>query len=75
VPTIRVPVLIAIGDSDALFPPPAVARAKSIYRTGDLTAITVGDTGHALNLERSAGASALTIALWLCAHSFCDPAE
>jgi pimeloyl-ACP methyl ester carboxylesterase len=72
VPTIDVPVLLVFGAADAIFPPPALDRQKSMYTgTNDLTATSVADTGHAITLERSAPATRDAVASWLCGHSFC----
>lgn len=70
--SIPVPVLLVIGDNDAIFPPPAQERQKGMF-TGskDVTAITVPDTGHALSLERSAPFTRDAVASWLCQRSFC----
>jgi pimeloyl-ACP methyl ester carboxylesterase len=72
VASIRVPVLLAIGANDAIFPPPAQDRQRGLF-TGsrDVTAITVQDTGHALSLERSAPYTRDAVASWLCRRSFC----
>jgi pimeloyl-ACP methyl ester carboxylesterase len=72
VASIQVPVLLAIGADDAMFPPPAQDRQRGLF-TGsrDVTAITVQDTGHALSLERSAPYTRDAVAAWLCKRSFC----
>jgi pimeloyl-ACP methyl ester carboxylesterase len=70
--TINVPALLAIGDHDVLFPSGTVERQKGLYTgTSDVTAVSVANSGHALQLERSAPASAAATASWLCARSFC----
>ncbi|HEY2702533.1 MAG TPA: alpha/beta hydrolase [Candidatus Dormibacteraeota bacterium] len=72
VASIQVPVLLAIGADDAIFPPPSQDRQKSMYTgTKDVTALTVLDTGHALSLERSAPFTRDAVAAWLCKRSFC----
>jgi pimeloyl-ACP methyl ester carboxylesterase len=72
VPNIKVPVLLVIGANDAIFPPPSLDHQKALYTgTGDLTAVSVPDTGHALTLELSAPATRDQVASWLCARGFC----
>jgi pimeloyl-ACP methyl ester carboxylesterase len=73
VPSIKLPVLLVIGANDAIFPPPALDHQKSLYTgTGDLTAVSVPDTGHAVTLELSAPSTLATVASWLCARGFCS---
>ncbi|MDB5065819.1 MAG: hypothetical protein JWM18_2253 [Chloroflexi bacterium] len=72
VASIKVPVLLAIGANDAIFPPPALDRQRGLFTgSSDVTAISVQDTGHALSLERSAPHTRDAIAAWLCKRSFC----
>jgi pimeloyl-ACP methyl ester carboxylesterase len=71
VPAIKVPVLLAIGDSDAIFPPPALDNQRRLYTGSDVTAIAVPNTGHALSLEHSAPSTRDSVASWLCRRSFC----
>ena len=69
VPAISVPVLLAYGDSDALFPPPAGVQQRKLYTgTRDVTLITLVNTGHAVTLERSAPVLAADTASWLQGH-------
>lgn len=69
VPTISVPVFLAYGDSDALFPPPAGNQQRMMYRgTRDVTFLSLTNTGHAVTLERSAPILASNMAGWLQAH-------
>jgi pimeloyl-ACP methyl ester carboxylesterase len=70
--TIKVPVLLVYGGSDAIFPPPAGDQQKGHFTgSDDVTLETIPETGHALSLERSAGTTRDVIASWLCNHSFC----
>ncbi|HEX3607677.1 MAG TPA: alpha/beta fold hydrolase [Candidatus Dormibacteraeota bacterium] len=72
VASIQIPVLLAIGADDAIFPPPAQERQKGMFTgTKDLTAITVPNTGHALSLERSAPFTRDAVTNWLCTRGFC----
>jgi pimeloyl-ACP methyl ester carboxylesterase len=72
VPTITVPVLIVLGDHDAVFPPPAQESQRRLFRgSNDVTTETIPDTGHALTVERSIGATREAFVSWLCLHSFC----
>jgi len=72
VSSIKLPVLLVMGAEDAIFPPPSLEHQKSLYTgTGDLTAVSVPDTGHAVTLEASAPSTRDTVASWLCARGFC----
>ena len=72
VPSITVPVLLLIGDHDAVFPPPALESQRHLFAgSHDVTSVTVPDTGHAVTVERSAGVTRDAVVSWLCAHSFC----
>lgn len=68
---ITVPVLLAIGDHDALFSPSSLTTQKAQY-TGskDVTAATVPDAGQAVTLGRSAPAFRALVIDWLRAHGF-----
>jgi pimeloyl-ACP methyl ester carboxylesterase len=68
---ITVPVLLAFGKQDAIFPPPDGELQKALY-TGskDVTLLQVNNTGHALQLERTAPASRAAISDWLRARGF-----
>jgi pimeloyl-ACP methyl ester carboxylesterase len=73
VQSIKLPVLLVMGANDAIFPPPSLDHQKSLYTgTGDLTAVSVPDTGHAVTLELSASSTRDTVASWLCARGFCS---
>jgi pimeloyl-ACP methyl ester carboxylesterase len=73
VPRIAVPVLLLIGDHDAVFPPPMALESQRRLFAGshDVTAVTIPDTGHAVTVERSAGVTRDAVVPWLCGHSFC----
>jgi pimeloyl-ACP methyl ester carboxylesterase len=78
VPRITVPVLLLIGDHDAVFPPPALESQRRLFAgSHDVTAVTIPDAGHAVTVERSAGVTADAATSWLCGHAFCaaDPAN
>lgn len=68
---ITVPVLIAMGDHDAIFPPPFGERQRALY-TGstDTTLVTLPNTGHAIPLERTAPAARAAVSDWLRARGF-----
>lgn len=70
-PTIKVPVLLALADRDALFAPPLANLGRlGFIGTRDLTRTTFAGTGHAITLGRSAPAVRATIGRWLTAHGF-----
>jgi pimeloyl-ACP methyl ester carboxylesterase len=70
-PTIKVPVLLAYGDDDALFPPPAGSLQQPRFAgSRDVTATFLPDTGHAVTLERSAPELRKRVGSWLAAHGF-----
>jgi pimeloyl-ACP methyl ester carboxylesterase len=72
VPSITLPVLLLIGDHDAVFPPPALESQRHLFAgSHDVTTVTIPDTGHAVTVERSAGVSRDAVLSWLCGHSFC----
>jgi pimeloyl-ACP methyl ester carboxylesterase len=68
---ITVPVLLAFGKQDALLTAQAGERQKALY-TGskDVTLVQVDNTGHAMQLERTAPASRAAISDWLHARGF-----
>jgi len=73
VPSITLPVLLVMGADDAIFPPPSLDHQKALYTgTGDLTAVGIPDTGHAVTLELSASSTRDTVASWLCTRGFCN---
>ena len=72
VPSMTVPVLLLIGDHDAVFPPPALESQRRLFAgSHDVTAVTIPDTGHAVTVERSAGLTRDAVISWLCGHAFC----
>jgi pimeloyl-ACP methyl ester carboxylesterase len=74
VPSITVPVLIVLGDHDAVFPPPAQESQRRLFSgSQDVTTETIPDTGHAVTVERSAAKTRDAVVSWLCARSFCSP--
>jgi len=68
---ITVPVLLAIGDHDALFSPSSLSTQKAQF-TGsrDVTALTLPDTGQAVTLGRSAPTFRSAVIDWLRARGF-----
>jgi pimeloyl-ACP methyl ester carboxylesterase len=70
VPSITVPVLLLIGDHDAVFPP-LESQRRLFAGSRDVTAVTIPDTGHAVTVERSAGVTRDAVISWLCGHAFC----
>jgi len=72
VPSITVPVLLLIGDHDAVFPPPALESQRHLFAgSHDVKTVSIPDTGHAVTVERSAGITRDAVVSWLCGHSFC----
>ena len=72
VPSITVPVLLVIGDHDAVFPPPALESQRHLFAgSHDVTTVSIPDTGHAVTVERSVGVTRDAVVSWLCGHSFC----
>ncbi len=68
---IQVPVLVIIGQQDALFPPPAGPRQAQLFtRSNDVTLKTIGATSHGVTLERTAPEFAQKVSSWLDAHGF-----
>jgi pimeloyl-ACP methyl ester carboxylesterase len=68
---ITVPVLIAMGDHDAIFPPPSGERQRALYTgSSDTTLVTLPDTGHAIPLERTAPLARAAVSDWLRDHGF-----
>jgi pimeloyl-ACP methyl ester carboxylesterase len=69
--SIAVPVLLAYGQSDALFPPPAGDQQKASFSgADDLTEVVLDGTGNALALEQSAPTLQRLTSDWLRAHGF-----
>jgi len=68
---IHVPVLVIIGQQDALFPPPAGPRQAQLFTgSNDVTLKTIAATSHGVTLERTAPEFAQKISTWLDAHGF-----
>jgi pimeloyl-ACP methyl ester carboxylesterase len=69
--TITIPVLLLSGRDDALFPPAAIDNQKAMYSgSRDVTEVLLGDTGHAVTLERTARTARNAIAAWLSKRGF-----
>jgi pimeloyl-ACP methyl ester carboxylesterase len=68
---ITIPVLLAFGANDALLSPGDAERQSDLF-TGspDKTLIKAPNTGHAMQLERTAPASRAALSDWLRAHGF-----
>lgn len=63
---VTAPVLIVEGANDAYFPPPAADMQRSMFTgSGDVTAVTLAGTGHALTLGRTGPQFAARVADWL----------
>lgn len=63
---IEVPVLVAIGDRDALFPPPAGPRQLGLFSASpDRQLVTLSETGHTVFLERTARRLQREVSSWL----------
>jgi pimeloyl-ACP methyl ester carboxylesterase len=70
---VHVPVLLAGGADDALFPPPAQQLQRLLFLgSKDVTQVTLPDTGHAVTLGRTAPLFRSTVASWLCARGYCS---
>jgi pimeloyl-ACP methyl ester carboxylesterase len=68
---VTVPVLLALGDHDSLFPPPAGDDQKALFTgTKDIRLVTLPHTGNATSLERTAPAFRATVDGWLRANGF-----
>jgi pimeloyl-ACP methyl ester carboxylesterase len=68
---LTVPVLLACGNQDAIFPPPACADQAAHYSgTSDFTAKFLDGIGHALTLEKKAPLFRDVISAWLAARGF-----
>ncbi|WP_205697103.1 alpha/beta hydrolase [Conexibacter sp. SYSU D00693] len=69
--TIEVPVLLAHGANDALFPPPAGPLERALFLgSQDVTQVTLPRTGHAMTLGRTSPAFRATVGDWLVARGF-----
>jgi pimeloyl-ACP methyl ester carboxylesterase len=68
---IQVPVLLVFGDHDVLFPPPDGQRQRDRFSgSRDVTLVQMADTGHALNVGRTAPAARAVVSRWLHARGF-----
>ena len=68
---ITVPVLLAFGNQDPQFPPPDGERQKALYSgSHDVTLVQLDDTGHAMQLGRTAPAARAAVSAWLHARGF-----
>lgn len=68
---VDVPVLVMIGDRDALFPPPAGPRQLSLFKASpDRSLITIPRTGHTIFLERQAPRVQRELSDWLARRGF-----
>ena len=71
IPSVTVPVLLLLGQNDALFTPPAANFGRLEYLgSHDVTQTVLPGTGHALLLGRSASAARGTLRAWLGARGF-----
>ena len=68
-PTITIPVLVVLGDKDALFPG-AQGPSEMMWFQGteDKTLIRLPNDGHAFMLQKDAPVAFTKIANWLDAH-------
>ncbi len=67
--SIKVPVLIVAGGSDALFPPPAGPdQAKLLTGSSNVTQVTLPDTAHAYTFERTHNRFVSVVNSWLRQH-------
>lgn len=68
---ISVPVLLVFGNEDPQFPPPDGERQQALYSgSRDVTLVQLDDTGHALQLGRTAPAARAAVSGWLRARGF-----
>jgi pimeloyl-ACP methyl ester carboxylesterase len=71
IPGIHVPVLLLLGQDDALFTPPVANFGRLEYLgSGDVTQTILPDTGHALLLGNTAPAARAALTSWLGARGF-----
>ena len=70
---IDVPVLVATGGEDAIYPVPADKQASLLTGSDDVTAVTIPATGHALTLHRTADEFQAEVSQWLVDHDFGGP--
>ena len=67
---IDVPVLVATGGEDAIYPVPADKQASLLTGSDDVTAVTIPATGHAVTLHRTADEFQAEVSQWLVDHDF-----
>jgi len=68
-PTIRIPVLVVLGDKDALFPGAQGPNEMLWFAgTSDKTLFRLPNDGHAFMLQKDAPAASAAIAAWLAKH-------
>jgi len=68
---IKVPVLVIIGEEDALFPPPAGPTQAALFTgTQDVTLRTLSPSSHAVTVEQTAPQFSRQISRWLDDHGF-----
>ncbi len=66
---LTLPVLVACGRQDAVFPPPACEDQAGHYRaSSNVTGLFLDGTGHMLPLERTAPNFRAAVATWLHDH-------
>jgi pimeloyl-ACP methyl ester carboxylesterase len=71
IPSITVPVLLLIGQNDALFTPPTADFGRLEYLgSHDVTQTILPDTGHALLLGHTAPQARAALSSWLGARGF-----
>jgi len=69
--TVKVPVLVACGSADALFPPPACSlQALHFLGNPDVTSASIAGGEHAITLGGSAAAFRERMSSWLAARGF-----
>ncbi len=67
---IDVPVLVATGGEDAIYPVPADKQASLLTGSDDVTAVTIPATGHAVTLHRTADEFQAEVSQWLVDRDF-----
>ena len=68
---VDVPVLIFFGLNDALWPPPAGERQRSLFTgSNDVTLLEIPETGHMMMLEQTAPTFRASLSDWLRARGF-----
>jgi pimeloyl-ACP methyl ester carboxylesterase len=67
--SIHVPVLLVVGENDAVFTTEGMQRRKTMFSgSSDVKLIFLPNTGHALTLEKSAPVFAADVGQWLAAR-------